>query len=62
LNDPDDIYVRNSLFSAYRQTKRLKDMEELIAELIAKYPDNKKLFGIMRKLKKELKENGYEDI
>ncbi|MBU0702040.1 tetratricopeptide repeat protein [bacterium] len=62
LNDPDDIYVRNSLFSAYRQTKRLKDMEELIAELIAKYPDNKKLFGIMRKLKKELKEKEYEDI
>ncbi len=60
LNDPDDTFVRSALLSAYRLAKRLDEARKLFTELINKYPDKKNLFGIMRKIEKELAEENLQ--
>ena len=54
IADPKDHYVTNTLFAAYRKTSRLKEALELVIETIARHPDQKKLWGLKKKIEKEL--------
>ncbi|MBU0568611.1 tetratricopeptide repeat protein [bacterium] len=54
IADPQDHYVTNTLFAAYRKTSRLNEALELVMETITRHPDQKKLWGLKKKLEKEI--------
>lgn len=54
IANPEDHYVTTTLLGAYRKTSRLKEALELVSEVIARYPGKKKLWGIRKKIEKEI--------
>lgn len=54
MADPEDLFVTNTLLSAYRKTTRLNESLDLLSEVIIRYPDKKKLWGIRKKIEKEM--------
>ncbi len=52
LNDPDDTYVRASLFSAFQKAGAKTAALQLIEQVLARYPDRKSYFGLGKKVKK----------
>lgn len=56
IADPEDYYVTNTLFTAYRRTSRLNEALELVLETIIRHPDQKKLWGLKKKVEKEIGE------
>jgi len=52
LADPDDHYVRNALFKAYRKVGAKAAALNLINKILNKHPDKKQYYGIRKRVEK----------
>ncbi len=52
--DPEDTYVRTTLISAYKKAGRLSEAKELLNSILSRRPDQKQLWGILKRIETEL--------
>jgi tetratricopeptide (TPR) repeat protein len=60
LKYPADYYIKTSLISLYKKTGVLKDFVKLVEEAIKLHPEEKILFGLKKKILKEIESKKYD--
>ncbi len=55
--DPEDFYTRSALLSSYKKTGEIERGIEFFKGIIQKDPSQKKLWGVIRKLSKEVEDH-----
>jgi len=60
LKYPTDYYIKTSLISLYKKTGLLKNFVKLIEDALKLHPEEKSLFGLKKKILKEIERNDYD--
>lgn len=56
IENPKDVYIKSSLMAAVKKGKQWEDLGKILKRAMERHPQEKSLWGLMKKSEKEIKE------